>query len=237
MIAIHFNTQNVNRGKSLSSSIQRTLTSAQVTCWKNNSQPLFRVERKGMIEIVMDNPISDHLHSFITHSDTNISYNLDDLIILLNPSSLFLRNPDHLWSMPSDGTCSSIRPGILYMEEKKQRLLASPYAELLSEDECAKYSHRNVSSPGIVAIRGDCVEKFQKVWNVVLKLGKDLDESIREKAVWNKTLVMLAGEMTQKPFERGEVIPVREGEIDWDEVRNACIVSVSDWKDCSRPFV
>ena len=129
------------------------------------------------------------------------------------------------------GEFSSIQPDLLWMEDRNERLRGSPYAVLLSEVEFSNYGHRFVASPGMVACQKRCLERLLAVWKEVQEQGQHLDEAIREKAVWNKTLVMLANEMKQKPFERGEVIPVREREIDWDEVRNACIVSVSDWKD------
>ena len=217
--------------KPLASSFLRNLTTAELCCWKNDPQPLFRVERKGMREIVTDQKMSDHLDSFIELDLTQLECDANDTIILMNPSALCLRNPDHLWPEQMQGEFVSIQPDLLWMEDRKERLRGSPYAALLSEEELSNYGHRFVASPGIVACQKTCLELLLAVWKEVQELGQHLDEAIREKTVWNKTLVVLAGEMKQKPFERGEVIPLREGEIDWDEVRNACIVSVSDWKD------
>ena len=184
-----------------------------------------------MREMVSDQKITDQLRSFIDLDLTETACVTADTTVLMNPAALCLRNPDHLWPEQKQGEFSSIQPELLWMEDRKERLRGSLYASLLSEEELTNYGHRFVASPGMVACRGASLDRLFVVWKEAQEQGQHLDEAIREKAVWNKTLVMLAGEMTQKPFERGEVIPVREGEIDWDEICNACIVSVSDWKD------
>ena len=224
-------TSDTKATKPLASSFLRNLTTAELCCWKNDPQPLFRVERKGMREIVTDQKMSDHLDSFIELDLTQLECDANDTIILMNPSALCLRNPDHLWPEQIQGEFSSTQPDLLWMEDRKERLRGSPFAALLTQEELANYGHRFVASTGMVACRGSCLDRLFAVWKDILESNTSLDESIREKAVWNKVLVSLANEIKQKPFERGEVIPVREREIDWDEVRNACIVSVSDWKD------
>lgn len=228
---IHFKIVSSTTAKPLASSLLRNLTSAELICWKNNSRPLFRLERNGMQEHVTNQPLSDSLHTFCEFDLTEILRTTVDTVILINPAALCLRNPDHLWPEQMKGEFSSTQPDLLWMEDRKERLHSSPYSVLLTEEELTNYGHRFLASPGMVACKGSCLNRLFEVWKEVLQQGADIDESIREKAVWNKVLVMLAAEMKQKPFERGEVIPLREGEIDWDEVRNACIVSVSDWKD------
>jgi hypothetical protein len=212
----------VNVGKYFASSVLRCLSGMLIYLNKHGNMPLFRVGKKEFSEHVCENESASSFADFdlscFNHCNT-------ERLIFMHSASLVLRNPDHLWSDSPNS------PIIIYLNDLNERLTVSKFSALLTDKELESHGHRFVSSPGIFSVHGDKLEHLTKAWKQAQELGKDLDESIREKAVWNKTLVMLAGEMTQKPFERGEVIPVREGEIDWDEVRNACIVSVSDWKD------
>jgi hypothetical protein len=222
---------NKNLLKILCSSITRAIADASITCWKNSLDPIFRLERAKLNEVFTDHKCSDSLYSFTELHLSEFSCAERESIILMKPAGLFLRNPDHLWPEQTMGEFPSLQYDLLWMEDRKERLRGSSYSVLLTEEELSSYGHRFVASPGLVACKGSCLDRLFEVWREVLEQGADLDESIREKAVWNKVLVLLAAEMKQKPFERGEVIPLREGEVDWDEVRNACIVSVSDWKD------
>jgi hypothetical protein len=67
--------------KPLASSFLRNLTTAELCCWKNDPQPLFRVERKGMREIVTDQKMSDHLDSFIELDLTQLECDANDAIV------------------------------------------------------------------------------------------------------------------------------------------------------------
>lgn len=208
------------------STFQRVLTIANIHCWKSEVKPLFRLARSSYFEYCSE--INNYFINadFLTLVYGNSEFKTSGINVFTDSSIIALRNPDHLWSN-LNGSLHNLQ----YLEDRKALLRDSSLAALFTKNELAAYGHRYVSSPGIFSIQSVCLPRLTEVWRKAQALGKDLDEAIREKAVWNKTLVMLAGEMKQKPFERGEVIPVREGEIDWDEVRNACIVSVSDWKD------
>lgn len=226
MIAINLLAPDRLMAKLACSSLQRVLTAADLHCWKNDMQQLFRIERAVFFEHVVE-----HFQLIVNPNSLNCLMKNPDFSdnvtnVFTDSAMIAMRNPDHLWPESFGG-----KPDLQYSEDRKERIRNSAFAALLTDEELDVHSHRFVSSPGIFSVRGVKLERLAEVWKQAQEIGKDLDESIREKAVWNKTLVMLAGEMTQKPFERGEVIPVREGEIDWDEVRNACIVSVSDWKD------
>jgi hypothetical protein len=214
--------------KPVISSAYRVLTTSKFYCNKQSNDPTFRIEHVNLTEFYSDQNINTSYDYFANLDFLSKDLAVGECIVFIDACSMFARNPDHLWSASND---SSIQVDIQFMEDRKERLRGSPFAILLTVSELEKFGHRFVASPGIFTVSVDKQERISSVWREILKLGKDLEETIREKAVWNKTLIMLAGEMTQKPFERGEVIPVREGEIDWDEVRNACIVSVSDWKD------
>ncbi len=128
--------------KPLASSFLRNLTTAELCCWKNNPQPLFRVERKGMREVVTEQKVGNHLDSFIELDLTQLESDANDAIILINPSALCLRNPDHLWPEQIQGEFSSTQPDLLWMEDRKERLRGSPFAALLTEEELANYGHR-----------------------------------------------------------------------------------------------
>jgi len=193
--------------------------------------PVYRIPRAGFTDL--------HTSCSFSHKCSVLSYVENILpvstswqyIIVSTDSVLALRNPDHLWPEEGADVNCLAKPDIIYLEDRRERLRDSLFSKLLSSNELEKYGHRFVSSPGFYAIKNTHAARFRKIWEDVTLEAQLLDESIMEKAVWNKVLVLLAEEMKQKPFERGEVIPVREGEINWDEVRNACIVSVSDWKD------
>lgn len=226
MISLQLITSNPQITKIACSSFQRVLTTANLICWKNEIEPIFRLGRSHYSEHFSKKTYYSLNADFLICAAANSQCESCSASVFVNPSIIAMRNPDHLWPESYDRT-----PNVQYSEDRKERIGHSAFAILLTDEELEVHGHRFVSSPGIFSIQSGYLSRLIEVWAEAQELGKNLDESIREKAVWNKTLVMLAGEMTQKPFERGEIIPVREGEIDWDEVRNACIVSVSDWKD------
>jgi hypothetical protein len=133
--------------KPLASSFLRNLTTAELCCWKNDPQPLFRVERKGMREIVTEQKMSDHLDSFIELDLTQLECDANDTIILMNPSALCLRNPDHLWPEQMQGEFASIQPDLLWMEDRKERLRGSPYAVVKNGNTRLTYSVKKLITP------------------------------------------------------------------------------------------
>lgn len=164
MKCILFPALQINSSKTLASSLLRNLTTAELCCWKTNPQPLFRVERKGMSEIVTDQKISAQLHSFCDLDPTLLELHANDTIILMNPSALCLRNPDHLCSELMESEFPSIQPELRWMEDLKERIRGSAHAVLLSEEELTNYGHRFVASPGLVACQKSCLERLLSVW-------------------------------------------------------------------------
>lgn len=219
-------TTNSTISKIATSSLTRQLTDGEIYCIGNEPRYTFKIQRAHTHDIIIEDLIYANLCDCIAKISQNFfSLPRSPTIRIFAPQLVCLRNPDHLFLQNNNNS------NIQYTQDRQERLKNSNFAALFTTKELSIFGHRFVSSPGIFSIQSEYLNRLITTWKEVQQQGQHLDEAIREKAVWNKTLVMLAGEMTQKPFERGEVIPVREGEIDWDEVRNACIVSVSDWKD------
>jgi hypothetical protein len=133
--------------KPLASSFLRNLTTAELCCWKNDPQPLFRVERKGMREVVTEQKVGNHLDSFIELDLTQLESDANDAIILMNPSALCLRNPDHLWPEHIQGEFSSTQPDLLWMEDRKERLRGSPFAVVKNGNTRLTYSVKKLNIP------------------------------------------------------------------------------------------
>ena len=109
--------------------------------------PLFRMERKGLQEIVTEYPLGNQLHEFIDFDFSTQQPQDTDFVILINSFSLCLRNPDHLWPEQMQGEFASIQPDLLWMEDRKERLRGSPYAVVKNGNTRLTYSVKKLITP------------------------------------------------------------------------------------------
>ncbi len=204
--------------KRLVSTLLRSLYSGRIAVFRNQEHPLFKIERKALSEFPVPFGIADRSETsrreitrqFLFGVDNFVTPERRQWVLITNPASLALRNPDHLFAPDSGGSYPP--PEVDF------------YWARAGGDDIAN----SLATPGLWAVRGEhlplVLERWKEAWNT--QSGATTGD---EEAIWTRVVQQLP--LRKRVFEKGEVVAPRIGAVDWEAVSNAAFVTVPDWPE------
>lgn len=204
--------------KGLVSSLTRSLFCGVISIVRRGETPLFKVERKTVIDILMPVVDSNNVDERLKQKSRDFLFEICDLVqpkarqwvVVAHSGSLALRNIDHL--IPANPSGPFSPPEVDF------------YWARAGRDDISNQS----ATPGLWAVRGEylplVLERLREEWSRELE-----PKMIDQEAIWTRVVQQLP--LRKRAFEKGEVVAPRIGAVDWEAVSNAAFVTVPDWPE------
>lgn len=174
-------------GKMLVSSLLRTFFTGDVVVFRNFSNPLFLVERKGLEEVYVETPqiIGQAGAEQAWCWKYKVAPLLDvrgyDKVLFLDADTLALRNVDHLL----EGDCD-----IAYQVERRARGDQQSFNGFYTPEEMARAAQRDGVNSGTLAVRASIFHEVMREWERI-DTGEMArpENGFRDQASWNALLM------------------------------------------------
>lgn len=202
--------------KYFASSLLRGLFAGSIVIGRNTPSPIFKSGRTDVREIFCDEagPVTSLAERraaeerFLGRIAEWISPEERQWVVIADPATLALRNPDHLFPEELAGPYTVSQPDFLWTGVTQGS--GSLESGLLGA--------------GLFAIRGKFLSEFIELWKT--SESGDLEMSA-EVSGWERVLGSLGGRKAK--FEFGEVMVPSPGALDWRAVSQAAVVSMIGW--------
>ncbi len=187
-------------GKMLVSSLLRTFFTGDVVVFRNFSNPLFLVERKGLEEVYVETPqiIGQAGAEQAWCWKYKVAPLLDvrgyDTVLFLDADCLALRNVDHLLEGGFD---------IAYQVERRARGDGQSFNGFYTEKEMARAAPRDGVNSGTLAVRASIFHEVMREWEQIDTGPMALRENgFFDQASWNALLMRRTDRFTEEGLAR-----------------------------------